>query len=75
MSSSTARTAPYPVRNAPTRSAPQRSTLARNKLDWAIIASMLAIGALNLYVMADQFGAAQAHAATVQTRSCGAPLA
>ncbi len=52
--------------------APQRrSTLARTKLDWAIIASLLAMGALNLIAMADHIGPAKAYAAQV----CGAPLA
>lgn len=57
---------------------PMRSTFARTKLDWAIIASLLAIGALNLYAMADQFGVAtKAYAASAETRphTCGAPLA
>jgi hypothetical protein len=61
------------------RPAPVRSTMARTKLDWAIIASLLAMGGLNLYVMADQFGATKAYAAThetsVKTHACGAPLA
>lgn len=43
---------------------PARSTLARTKLDWAIIISLLAMGALNLAVMSDQFGATKAYAAT-----------
>ena len=51
---------------------PVRSTLARTKLDWAIIISMLAMGAFNLLVMADQFGATKAYAAAP---ACGAPLA
>ncbi|MGE4304492.1 MAG: hypothetical protein AB7E24_10735 [Novosphingobium sp.] len=52
---------------------PVRSTLARTKLDWAIIISMLAMGAFNLLVMADQFGATKAYAATPPV--CGVPLA
>ncbi|KQM22253.1 hypothetical protein [Novosphingobium sp. Leaf2] len=73
-----------PVRSAPLRAAPLRAafanaTLARTKLDWAIIAALLAMGALNLYVMADQFGATKAYAATHEagtpTRACGASLA
>lgn len=51
---------------------PVRSTLARTRLDWAIIISVLAMGALNLYAMADQFGVPKAHAATP---ACGAPMA
>ncbi|HKU09280.1 MAG TPA: hypothetical protein VJR30_24700 [Bradyrhizobium sp.] len=43
----------------------------RSKLDWAIIASVLAMGTLNLVVMSDQFGAARAHAAAAV---CGVPL-
>ncbi|EJL23606.1 hypothetical protein [Novosphingobium sp. AP12] len=74
MPSSTASTAPHQGL-APARSVPQRSTLARTKLDWAIIASLLAMGALNLYVMADQFGPTKAYAAPVKTHACGAPLA
>jgi len=70
MSSHSASTAPLSA-----HAAPVRSTLARTRLDWAIIASLLAMGALNLYVMADQFGPAKAHAASVRTPSCGAPLA
>lgn len=51
-----------------------RATLARTKLDWAIIISLLAMGALNLAVMSDQFGATRAYAAAP---ACGirAPLA
>lgn len=80
MSSHTASTAPREVRSVPVRSTPARSTLARTKLDWAIIASLLAIGALNLYAMADQFGmATKAYAASAETgtktHACGAPLA
>lgn len=48
-----------------------RATLARTKLDWAIIASLLAMGALNLMAMADQLGPAKAYAAPI----CGVPLA
>ena len=69
MSSHTASTAPQQVRPAP-----MRSTLARTRLDWAIIASLLAMGAFNLYVMADQFGT-KAYASTVKSHACGAPLA
>ncbi|MYM00175.1 hypothetical protein GR702_20695 [Novosphingobium sp. FGD1] len=47
----------------------------RSRLDWAIIVSLLSMGALNLYVMADQFGPAKAYAAPVKTHACGAPLA
>lgn len=57
------------------RSTIGQSALARTKLDWAIIASLLAMGALNLYVMADQFGPTKAYAAPVRSHSCGAPLA
>lgn len=65
-----------PIRSTPIRSTPARSTLARTKLDWAIIAAVLAMGALNLYAMADQFGVAtRAYAAPVKTYACGAPLA
>jgi hypothetical protein len=68
-----------PVHPTPVRPAPVRSTMARTKLDWAIIASLLAMGGLNLYVMADQFGATKAYAAThetsVKAHACGAPLA
>ncbi|SFG14337.1 hypothetical protein SAMN05518801_10867 [Novosphingobium sp. CF614] len=61
-------------RNADTAPAARsiRSTLARTKLDWAIIISLLAMGAFNLAVMADQFGATKAYAATP---ACGASLA
>jgi hypothetical protein len=48
-----------------------RSTLARTRLDWAIIISLLAMGAFNLLVMADNF-ATTAHAAAPV---CGVPLA
>jgi hypothetical protein len=75
MSPSTASTAPHQG-PAPARSL---STLARTRLDWAIIASLMAMGALNLYAMADQFGPAKAYAASadagVKTHACGAPLA
>ena len=62
------------------RPAPVRSTMARTKLDWAIIASLLAMGALNLYAMAGQFGVAtKAYAASADAgtrpHTCGAPLA
>lgn len=43
----------------------------RSKLDWAIIASVLAMGTLNLVVMSDQFGATTAYAAAPV---CGVPL-
>jgi hypothetical protein len=39
-------------------------TTARTKLDAAIIASVLAMGALNLLVLAGQAAPARAHAAT-----------
>lgn len=55
------------------RSTPLRSTMARTKLDWAIIASLLAMGALNLVALADKVAIPEAHAAPV--RACGAPLA
>ncbi|HUD27489.1 MAG TPA: hypothetical protein VMQ93_01365 [Novosphingobium sp.] len=74
MPSRTASTAPYQG-PAPVRPAANGSSLARTKLDWAIIASLLAMGALNLYVMADQFGPAKAYAAPVKSHACGAPLA
>lgn len=35
----------------------------RSKLDWAIIASVLAMGTLNLIVMSDQLGPTKAYAA------------
>ncbi|MBT0669801.1 hypothetical protein HT136_15645 [Novosphingobium profundi] len=61
-----------PERTGADYAAPKRpSTLARTKLDWAIIASLLAMGALNLVAMADHIGPAKAYAAPV----CGAPLA
>ncbi|WP_334184333.1 hypothetical protein [Novosphingobium sp.] len=41
----------------------------RSKLDWAIIAAVLAMGTLNLFAMSDRI-APPAHAAPV----CGAPL-
>ncbi|MFK4873139.1 hypothetical protein [Novosphingobium sp. ZW T3_23] len=41
----------------------------RSKLDWAIIAAVLAMGTLNLVAMGDRI-APPAHAAPV----CGAPL-
>lgn len=44
---------------------------ARNKLDWAIVASILAMGTLNLVVMSDQLGATKAYAAAP---ACGVPL-
>ncbi|MCJ2183824.1 hypothetical protein MTR62_14140 [Novosphingobium sp. 1949] len=50
---------------------PLRSTLARTRLDWAIIISLFAMGALNLVALADHIGPAKAYAATV----CGVPLA
>lgn len=43
----------------------------RSKLDWAIIASVLAMGTLNLLVMSDQFGADTAYAAAPV---CAVPL-
>lgn len=43
----------------------------RSKLDWAIIASVVGMAALNLVVMSDQFGATRAYAAAPV---CGAPL-
>lgn len=60
--------------NADTQTAqrPVRSTLARTKLDWAIIISLMLMGAFNLIVMADQFGATKAYAAAPV---CGVPLA
>ncbi|MCT2398850.1 hypothetical protein [Novosphingobium mangrovi (ex Huang et al. 2023)] len=63
-----------PARNASTEptSRPMRSNLARTKLDWAIIVSLLAMGAFNLLVMADKFGTTAAHAAAP---ICGIPLA
>lgn len=53
---------------------PIRSERVRTKLDRAIFVSLLAMGALNLFVMADQVGAAHA-ATTIPTHACGAPLA
>lgn len=55
------------------RSITPRSTLARTKLDWAIIVSMLAMGALNLVALADKVAVPEAHASSMH--SCGAPLA
>ncbi|WP_067734439.1 hypothetical protein [Novosphingobium naphthalenivorans] len=49
-----------------------RSTLARTKLDWAIIVSLLAMGAFSLMAVADHFGATTAYAAAPV---CGVPLA
>jgi hypothetical protein len=43
--------------------APADSSTGRTRLDAAIIASVLAMGALNLFVMADQIGPARAYAA------------
>jgi hypothetical protein len=40
------------------------STGARTRLDAAIIASVLAMGTLNLLVMADQIGPAKAYASS-----------
>jgi hypothetical protein len=47
------------------------SKLVRSKLDCAILASVLAMGAMNLLVMSDQLGATTAHAAP----ACGVKLA
>lgn len=44
----------------------------RTRLDCAIIASVLAMGTLNLLVMSDQIGPTKAYAAAPV---CGAPLA
>jgi hypothetical protein len=55
------------------RPAAPRSTLARTRLDWAIIISILAMGALNLVALADKVAVPEAHATSVH--SCGAPLA
>jgi hypothetical protein len=44
--------------------APSAHKADRNRLDAAIIASVLAMGALNLVVMADQIAPAKAYAAT-----------
>ena len=49
-----------------------RSIRTRSPLDWAIIASVLAMALFNLIVLADQTGAGQAHAAAP---ACSAPLA
>lgn len=43
----------------------------RSKLDWAIVASVIAMGTLNLAVMSDQLGATKAYAAAPV---CGVPL-
>ena len=69
MPSSTASPTPYQA------TAQAGSAFTRTKLDWAIIASLLAMGALNLYAMADQVGPAKAYAAPVKSHACGAPLA
>lgn len=66
-----ARTAKTQPALQPTRPA-VRSTLARTKLDWAIIISLLAMGAFNLLAMADRFGVSTAYAAAPV---CGVPLA
>jgi hypothetical protein len=49
-----------------------RSATARSKLDWAIIISVLMMGAFSLMALADRFGTATAHAAAPV---CGVPLA
>ncbi|MDE8653073.1 hypothetical protein [Novosphingobium album (ex Liu et al. 2023)] len=49
-----------------------RSKFVRSKLDCAILASVLAMGTLNLLVMTDQLGATKAHAAAP---ACGVKLA
>ncbi|KPH67380.1 MAG: hypothetical protein E2586_13320 [Novosphingobium sp.] len=48
----------------------QAGSGTRSKLDWAVIAAVLAMGTLNLAVMSDQF-ATKAHAAAP---ICGVPL-
>ncbi|EIZ77125.1 hypothetical protein WSK_4309 [Novosphingobium sp. Rr 2-17] len=53
---------------------PVRTERVRTRLDRAIVISLLVMGALNLFVMADQVGAAHA-ATTIPTHACGAPLA
>ncbi|EQB19430.1 MAG: hypothetical protein K0R64_344 [Novosphingobium lindaniclasticum] len=46
----------------------------RSKLDWAIIAAVLAMGTLNLFAMSDRI-APSAHAASAHSSpACGAPL-
>lgn len=42
----------------------RNSGLLKTKLDCAIFASLLAMGAMNLLVMSDQLGAPKAYAAT-----------
>lgn len=47
----------------------------RTKLEWAILLSLLAMGILNLYALADTFSPAKAYAGQTKTPTCGAPLA
>lgn len=72
------------LRIAPAQPAPRatgRSTIARTPLDWAIIASLLAMGAFNLMALSGQFGGAPAlaseliPAAHAAAPVCGVPLA
>lgn len=51
-------------------SQPRPARIVRTKLDWAIIISLLAMGALNLVAMSDHIAPAKAYAAPV----CGASL-
>ncbi|TCM17914.1 hypothetical protein EDF56_105261 [Novosphingobium sp. PhB165] len=51
-----------PFHEAPAASRAAPRAPVRSKLDWAIIASILAMGTLNLIVMSDQF-ATKAYAA------------
>ncbi|CDO38073.1 MULTISPECIES: hypothetical protein [Novosphingobium] len=47
------------------------SPRVRSKLDWAIIASVLAMGTLNILALSDQVGPTKAYAASPV---CGVPL-
>ncbi|AIT79425.1 hypothetical protein [Novosphingobium pentaromativorans] len=55
---------------ASTERQPERPCV-RSKLDWAIIASVLAMGTLNILALSDQVGPAKAYAAAPV---CGVPL-
>ena len=52
------------------RAEPVRTASTRSKLDWAILAGVALLGALNLYALADHAGAGTAQAATL-VRACG----
>lgn len=58
------------------RGTPADLAASRSRLDCAIIASVLAVGLLNLLVMTGQLSATPAHAAApASAPACGAPLA